>query len=85
VNAIPSFRMAPPKGAFYSFIKFDGPWKDDPEFVRGLLKHGVVVVPGSGFAPRMEDKAFRLVFLPKPDQLEEAFDRIDRYMKSVKG
>ncbi|MFH0737149.1 MAG: aminotransferase class I/II-fold pyridoxal phosphate-dependent enzyme [Candidatus Micrarchaeota archaeon] len=85
VDAIPSFRMAKPKGAFYSFIKFDGPWKDDSEFVRGLLKFGVVVVPGSGFAPRMDEKAFRVVFLPKPDQLEEAFDRIDRYMKSVKG
>jgi alanine-synthesizing transaminase len=82
VNEIEGLSMAPPKGAFYGFVKVDGgPGKDDTEFVRGLLKHGVVVVPGSGFAPTMDGKAFRIVFLPKPDQLEMAFERIGAYMK----
>ncbi|MEW6035024.1 MAG: aminotransferase class I/II-fold pyridoxal phosphate-dependent enzyme [Candidatus Micrarchaeota archaeon] len=83
VKGIPGLKMAPPKGAFYSFINVEGPWKSDVEFVRGLLKHGVVVVPGSGFAPRMEGKAFRLVFLPKPEQLDSAFDKIEEYMKAA--
>jgi alanine-synthesizing transaminase len=74
--------MAAPRGAFYAFVKVQGgPGKDDTEFVRGLLKHGVVVVPGSGFAPKMDGKAFRVVFLPEPGQLETAFDRIAEYMK----
>jgi len=83
VKAIPELSMAPPKGAFYAFIKVEGDaWKTDTEFVRGLLKEGVVVVPGSGFAPTMEGKAFRVVFLPKPEQLEQAFDRIEKFMKA---
>jgi aspartate/methionine/tyrosine aminotransferase len=82
VEEIDSLTMASPKGAFYAFIKVDGgPGKNDTEFVRGLLKHGVVVVPGSGFAPTMDGKAFRVVFLPKPEQLESAFDKIAEYMK----
>lgn len=83
VGEIDGLSVAPPKGAFYSFVKVDGPWKTDTEFVHGLLKHGVVTVPGSGFAPVLEDKYFRLVFLPKPEELEEAFNRIERYMKST--
>lgn len=81
VKEIEGLSVAPPQGAFYSFIKVDGPWKNDVEFVRGLLKEGVVVVPGSGFAPTLEGKYFRLVFLPTPAQLNDAFDRIGKYMK----
>jgi aspartate/methionine/tyrosine aminotransferase len=82
IRNIPGLSVAPPKGAFYAFIKVeDDRWKDDKEFVKGLLKHGVVTVPGSGFAPTMEGKYFRLVFLPKPEVLETAFDRIEGFMK----
>lgn len=83
VNEIDGLSVAAPKGAFYSFIKVESnKWKNDNEFVRGLLKYGVVVVPGSGFAPNLDGKYFRLVFLAKPDQLEHAFDQIAKYMKS---
>ena len=85
VKGIDGLRMPPPKAAFYAFIRFEGPWKNDAEFVRGLLKEGVVTVPGSGFAPKMNGHHFRLVFLPKPEQLEEAFDRIEKYMKDAKS
>lgn len=81
VNEIDGLSVAPPKGAFYAFIKVDNYKKSDWEFVRGLLKEGVVVVPGSGFAPKLDGAYFRLVFLPKPDQLENAFDKIEKYMK----
>jgi alanine-synthesizing transaminase len=82
VKEIEGLSVAPPKGAFYAFIKVENDkWKNDAEFVRGLLKYGVVVVPGSGFAPTMKGKYFRLVFLAKPDQLNEAFNRIEKYMK----
>ncbi|MEW6721789.1 MAG: aminotransferase class I/II-fold pyridoxal phosphate-dependent enzyme [Candidatus Micrarchaeota archaeon] len=82
VREIEGLSVAPPKGAFYSFIKVEGPWKNDSDFVRGLLKFGVVTVPGSGFAPNLKGKYFRLVFLPQLDTLDEAFNRIEKYMKS---
>ncbi|MFH0884221.1 MAG: aminotransferase class I/II-fold pyridoxal phosphate-dependent enzyme [Candidatus Micrarchaeota archaeon] len=84
VSEIEGLSTAAPKGAFYSFIKVAGPWKNDKEFVRGLLKNGVVTVPGSGFAPTMDGMYFRLVFLPTLEQLNEAFDRIDAYMKQAR-
>lgn len=81
-KSIPGLSTVPPRGAFYAFMRFEGPWKDDIEFVHGLLKAGVVTVPGSGFAPNLEKKYFRIVFLPKPEQLEEAFNRIEKFMKA---
>ena len=83
VQGIEGLSVPSPKGAFYAFVKVEGDrWKDDSEFVRGLLKFGVVTVPGSGFAPNSRGKYFRMVFLPKPEQLDEAFNRIEKYMKS---
>jgi alanine-synthesizing transaminase len=85
IGAIEGLSTASPKGAFYAFIKVDGPWKKDIDFVRGLLKCGVVTVPGSGFAPTLPDKYFRMVFLPPPSVLDEAFDRIEKYVKSARA
>ncbi|MFH1520798.1 MAG: aminotransferase class I/II-fold pyridoxal phosphate-dependent enzyme [Candidatus Micrarchaeota archaeon] len=82
VNEIDGLSIALPRGAFYAFIKVDGPWKNDVEFVHGLLKEGVVVVPGSGFAPTMKGKYFRVVFLGSPDQINEAMDRVEKFMKT---
>ncbi|VVC04147.1 Aromatic-amino-acid aminotransferase 2 [Candidatus Bilamarchaeum dharawalense] len=84
VKEIPGLSLAAPKGAFYAFIKVDGPWKNDAEFVRGLLKEGVVTVPGSGFLPTDKGKYFRVVFLGSPEQINEAMDRVARYMKNSK-
>lgn len=83
INSIDGLSVASPKGAFYAFVKVDSnKWKTDTEFVMGLLKYGVVVVPGSGFAPKLNGKYFRIVYLPKPEQLNDAFDKIEKYMKS---
>ncbi|MBU0532977.1 aminotransferase class I/II-fold pyridoxal phosphate-dependent enzyme [Candidatus Micrarchaeota archaeon] len=83
VNEIEGLSISPPRGAFYAFIGVEGPWKTDKEFVYELLKTGVVVVPGSGFIPKATDKKyFRMVLLPKPEQIDEAFNRIDKFMKS---
>jgi aspartate/methionine/tyrosine aminotransferase len=83
VKEIDGLSVATPKGAFYAFIKVESnKWKNDSEFVRGLLRHGVVTVPGSGFAPKMKGKYFRVVFLPKLEELDESFNRIEKFMKS---
>ncbi|MEM3499230.1 MAG: hypothetical protein QXI17_01025, partial [Candidatus Bilamarchaeaceae archaeon] len=70
-----------PGGAFYAFIKVQKKkWKNDWEFVRELLRKGVVVVPGSASGP-MEGIYFRLVFLPSIEELNLAFDKIAEVMR----
>ncbi|HPL65767.1 MAG TPA: aminotransferase class I/II-fold pyridoxal phosphate-dependent enzyme, partial [Smithellaceae bacterium] len=41
------YQFIKPQGAFYLFVK--SPIPDDVEFVGMLLKHHILVVPGSGF------------------------------------
>ena len=41
------YQFIKPQGAFYLFVK--SPIPDDVEFVGMLLKHNILVVPGSGF------------------------------------
>ncbi|MBD3210021.1 aminotransferase class I/II-fold pyridoxal phosphate-dependent enzyme [Candidatus Micrarchaeota archaeon] len=86
VREIEGLSVSPPRGAFYAFIEVEGPWKTDDEFAHELLKHGVVVVPGSGFMPRKTDrKYFRTVILPKPEQLNGAFDRIENLLREKRS
>ncbi len=85
VDEIDGLSVSPPHGAFYAFIGVEGPWKTDKEFVYELLKTGVVVVPGSGFLPKKSDKKyFRMVLLPGMEKLDEAFTRIERFMREAK-
>jgi aspartate/methionine/tyrosine aminotransferase len=70
-----------PNGAFYAFIKIDTPkWRKDLEFVHAALKEGVVFVPGSGFGRQEDGVYFRTTFLPEPQIIEEAFDKIRRIL-----
>lgn len=67
-----------PKGAFYAFMKIENSkWKSDWEFVRACIKQGVVFVPGSGFG-KQEGVYFRTTFLPKPEIISQAFEKIGR-------
>ncbi len=80
VREIEGLSVAPPKGAFYMFIKVDG-CKDDKKFVLDLLKEKhVLTVHGSGFCPVYGKGHFRIVNLPPVDYLERAFDRIEEFM-----
>ena len=70
-------------GAFYMFVKLtDEKWQNnDKEFVLQLLhEEHVLVVHGSGFSADLGAGHFRLVYLPNTDILNEAFDRIDRFL-----
>jgi len=70
-----------PKGAFYAFMKIETPkWRKDIEFVRAALKQGVVFVPGSGFGRQEDGVYFRSTFLPEPQIIEEAFERIKKLL-----
>jgi aminotransferase len=77
---LPTFE---PRGAFYAFPKVSVTGLDDEEFSEQLLqtKH-VAVVPGSAFG--LAGKGFvRCSYATAFDQIEEALDRIDQFVKSL--
>jgi alanine-synthesizing transaminase len=70
-----------PKGAFYAFPKFDLGVKDDKKFVLDLLyKKQILTVFGTGFGYPKPDH-LRIVFLPPIEVLEEAFNKLEEYVK----
>jgi len=75
-----------PKAAFYVFprIREVGQrWKTDFEFVLDVLENtGVLFVHGSGFCNTYGVGHVRGVFLPPVEVMEEAFDRLERFMES---
>ncbi len=79
---VPELDLVKPKGAFYAFAKINSnKWKDDWEFCYSLLeKTGVLVVPGSGFSPKLNEKYFRMVFLPQEQLLQEAAEKIREFI-----
>jgi aminotransferase len=77
---LPTFE---PKGAFYAFPKVSVTGLDDNTFADRLLhEQHVAVVPGSAFGPGGEGFV-RCSYATAFDQIEEALDRIDRFVKSV--
>jgi len=72
------------KGALYMFPKIDlkgTPWKTDKEFVFDLIKEeGVVFVHGSGFCEEFGKDHFRSVLLAPIPTLDEAYDKVERFI-----
>jgi len=86
LNEIPGISTAKPEGAFYIFPKIETMdkkiWKDDKDFVLDLLKEKqVLVVHGSGFCETYGKDHFRAVILPTIETLDEAFNKIEEFMK----
>jgi aspartate/methionine/tyrosine aminotransferase len=85
LNEIEGISTTKPEGAFYIFPKIEGigkRWKDDMDFVVSLLKEtGVLIVNGSGFDPVYGKDHARIVFLPPIEELEEAFNCLEQFMK----
>lgn len=83
LNAIPGVSCVKPDGALYLFPKLDPqryPISDDERFVLDLLlAEHLLVVQGSGFNYPRPDH-FRIVTLPHADDLEEAINRIGRFL-----
>ncbi|MGA2262439.1 MAG: aminotransferase class I/II-fold pyridoxal phosphate-dependent enzyme [Acidobacteriota bacterium] len=80
LNAIPGISCVKPTAAFYAFprLHIDQP---DGQFVADLIREtGVVVVHGDGFGQRPGTRHMRIVFLPQEQILEEAFDRLEKFM-----
>ncbi len=83
LNSIDSISTTVPDAAFYIMPKIDlmNRWKNDTEFVLDILNEtGVVFVPGSGFCPTYGASHFRSVYLPPPETITEAMDRLEAFM-----
>ncbi|MFQ5833531.1 MAG: aminotransferase class I/II-fold pyridoxal phosphate-dependent enzyme, partial [Candidatus Thorarchaeota archaeon] len=85
LNATDSISTTLPQAAFYIMPKIElkGRWRNDTDFVLDVLREtGVVFVPGSGFGPKYGSSHFRSVFLPPPDMISEAMDRLQEFMSA---
>ena len=84
IAEIEGLEVEQPGGAFYMFIRLtDERWaKDDKSFVLHLLhEEHVLLVHGSGFSPELGKGHVRLVYLADVNVLDEAFNRIERFLR----
>ena len=84
INNIDGLSVVEPSGAFYIFPRLDvNIGLDDREFVLRLLReYHVFVVYGSGFGEYGRGH-IRIVTLPPIDIIDEAMDRISRFINSL--
>ena len=87
LNDIDGISCVKPKGALYLFPKLDVRKfniRDDEQFALDLLiKEKVLVVQGTGFNWPTPDH-FRVVFLPREEDLIESIGRIDRFLATYR-
>lgn len=85
LNDIPGVSCVKPKGALYLFPKLDPtvyPIKNDEKMALDLLiQQKVLVVQGSGFNVP-DTQHFRVVFLPRIDDLEDAIKRLATFLRT---
>ena len=85
LDTIPGITYVKNHAAFYLFPKIDTARfhiTDDKQFALDVL-HGtnVLFIPGSGF-DWAEPDHFRLVMLPKPDEIADAIARIGKFLET---
>jgi aminotransferase len=72
-----------PRGAFYAFPQVSGTGLDEETFANRLLQEErVAVVPGSAFGKGGEGFV-RCSYATSYDRLEEALDRIERFVRQI--
>ncbi len=84
VNQLPGISCVKPKGAMYLFPRIDPDMykiKSDEQFVLDLLlQEKVLLVQGSAFNWPDTDH-FRMVFLPRRDDMEQVFERMENFLR----
>jgi len=74
-----------PHGSFYAFPSVQTTGLSSKEFAMRLLKEQqVACVPGEAFGPSGEDH-LRCCFAASLDTIEQAMERMERYLKKIKG
>lgn len=88
LNSIPGITAVKPKAAFYIFPKIDikkFKIQNDEKFVLDFLKEQhVLMVHGGGFNWQQPDH-FRIVYLPRLDELRMAMDKLELFLSSYEG
>jgi alanine-synthesizing transaminase len=88
LNNIPGITLVKPKAAFYIFPKIDTKRYhilNDEKFVLDFLKEQhVLMVHGGGFNWSQPDH-FRIVYLPRVEELKVAMDRFEMFLQGYKG
>ncbi|WP_172209432.1 pyridoxal phosphate-dependent aminotransferase [Pseudolactococcus hodotermopsidis] len=87
MNEIPGISAVKPKAAFYIFPKIDTTMyhiHDDEQFVLDFLKQEkIMLVHGRGFNWKDPDH-FRIVYMPRVDELAEIQERMTRFLSKYK-
>lgn len=87
LNQIPGVSCVKPKAAMYLFPRLDPeiyPIEDDEQLVLDLLlEERILLVQGTAFNWPDPDH-FRIVFLPREDDLEEAIMRLGRFLEKYR-
>ena len=87
VNAIPGLSAVKPDAGLYIFPRIDRNMydiEDDEEFgLRLLKKEKVLLVPGKGFNWKEPDH-FRIVYLPRVEELADLGNKIERVLSYYK-
>ncbi len=87
LNDIPGISCVKPKAAFYAFPKIDTKMfniYDDEKWALDFLRDKrVLVVPGKGFNWHEPDH-FRVVYLPRIEQLDVAMNKLKEFMSMYK-
>jgi alanine-synthesizing transaminase len=87
ISEIPGVSCVKPRGALYMFPKLDQKkfsLKDDEKFIYDLLmSEKVLLVQGTAFNWPYPDH-FRIVFLPRVDEIESAIGKIGNFLGSYK-
>ena len=85
LNQIPGVSCTKPAGALYLFPRLDPKVhliRDDERFAFDLLsEEKLLVVHGTGFNWPTHDH-FRIVFLPRVEELEDAVGRLERFLST---
>jgi len=88
LNSIPGISVVKPKAAFYIFPKIDIKKyriHNDEKFVLDFLKEQhVLMVNGGGFNWKQPDH-FRIVYLPRVDELKVAMDKLELFLSTYPG
>ena len=81
LNKLPDlFAFVPPKGTYYVFPRYKLPLSSIDMAKKLLYEAGVVTVPGIGFGPEGE-YPLPLSFGPPVEDINKAFDRIDKWFR----